>query len=144
MAGGEWGEPLSCFTLGGRPVSSRRDTSIRRLTVLGPFLVAMVVMTAISVFGRASVGYTPAMQNALVVLGVLVIATAGWVSVSRLGYRLRWTPVIGLLLSLGSHWSLFVVHEASEIPPLVLVNSAIFAALAFLGGAAAVVYRRSR
>jgi hypothetical protein len=52
--------------------------------------------------------------------------------------------VIGLLLSLGSHWSLFVVHEASEIPPLVLVNSAIFAALAFLGGAAAVVYRRSR
>jgi hypothetical protein len=89
------------------------------------------------------------MQNALGVLGVLVIATAGWVSVSRLGYRLRWTrlrwtPVIGLLLSLGSHWSLFVVHEASEIPPLVLVNSAIFAALAFLGGAAAVVYRRSR
>jgi hypothetical protein len=54
------------------------------------------------------------MQNALGVLGVLVIATAGWVSVSRLGYRLRWTPVIGLLLSLGSHWSLFVVRSLAE------------------------------
>ena len=123
---------------------SIRDTSMRRLTILGLFLVAVVAMTAISVFGRASVDYTPAMQNSLVVLGVLVIATAGWVSVSWLGYRLRWAPVVGLVLSLGSHWSLFVVHEVPEIPPLALVNSAIFAAVAFLGGSAAVVYRKSR
>ena len=125
-------------------MNSSRDTSLRRLTILGLFLLAVVVMTTISVFGRASAGYTPAMQNVLVVLGVLVIATAGWVSVSRLGYRLRWAPVIGLVLSLGSHWSLFVVHQVSEIPPLVLVNSAIFAAVALLGGSAAAVYRRSR
>ncbi|NIM51413.1 MAG: hypothetical protein GTO22_19550 [Gemmatimonadales bacterium] len=115
-----------------------------RLTTLGLFWVAVVVMTAISVFGRESVTYTAAMQNALLVVGVLLIATAGWVSVSRLGYRLRWAPVIGLVLSLGSHWSLFVVHQLPEIPPLVLINSAIFAAVAFLGGSAAVVYRRLR
>jgi ABC-type multidrug transport system permease subunit len=103
-----------------------------------------VVMTAISVFGRASTGYTPAMQSILVVLGMLVIATAGWMSVSRLGYRLRWAPVIGLALSVGSHWSLFVVHDFAEIPPLVLVNSAIFAIVALLGGCAAVVYHRTK
>ena len=125
-------------------MSSSRDTSMRKLAILGLFLVAVVAMTAISVFGRASVDYTPAMQNSLVVLGVLVIATAGWVSVSWLGYRLRWAPVIGLVLSLGSRWSLFVVHEVPEIRPLALVNSAIFASVAFLGGSAAVVYRRSR
>ncbi|NIM49282.1 MAG: hypothetical protein GTN78_19885 [Gemmatimonadales bacterium] len=117
---------------------------MKQLTILGLFLVAVVVMTAVSVFGRASVQYTPAMQNALVVVGALLIATAGWVSVSRFGYELRWAPVIGLVLSFGSHWSLFVVHEFPEIPPLVLVNSAIFAAVASLGGAAAVVYRKFR
>jgi len=125
-------------------VSSHRDTAMRKLTVLGLFFLAVVVLTAISVFGRASVQETPAIQNALVVLGLLVIAAAGWVSVSRLGYRLRWAPVIGLVLCLGAHWSLFVVHELSEIPLLVLINSAIFAAVAFLGGLAAVVCRRVR
>lgn len=117
---------------------------IRRLTVLGPFLIAVLVITAVSVFGRASASYTPGMQNVLVALGALLLAGAGWVSVSRLGFRLRWTPVIGLVLSLGSHWSLFLVHELREIPLLVLANSAILGALAFLGGSAAVIYRRSR
>lgn len=117
---------------------------MKRPTILGPFFAAVVVMTAISVFGRASAVYTPAMQATLVVLGMVVIAAAGWIAVSQLGYRLRWAPVVGLVLSLGSHWSLFVVHEVAEIPFLVLVNSAIFAAVAFLGGSAAVVARRGR
>ncbi len=113
-----------------------------RIVVLGPFLVAMVVITMISVFGRDSAWYTSVVQAALFVLGVLLIAGAGWVSVSRLGYGLSWTPVVGLGLSVGSHWSLFLVHEPGEIPPLVLINSAILAALAFVGGCAAVLYRK--
>jgi hypothetical protein len=126
------------------PVKSGRDMWIRRLMLLSPFMLAVVVITAISVFGRASAEYPPGMQKSLVAVGGLIVAVAGWVSVLWLGCRPRWTPVIGLVLSLGSHWSLFLVHEGREIPLLALVNSAILAALAFLGGSAAVVYRRYR
>ncbi len=125
-------------------MSRQSDTLVRRLTVLGLFFVAVVVMTAISVFGRASPVYARGIQSALVALGPLLIAAAGWVSVSRLGYRLRWAAAIGLVLSLGSHWSLPLFHEAREIPPLVLINSAIFAAVAFIGGSAAATFRRFR
>ena len=123
-------------------MDSNPGSSMRSLTVLGLCLAVVAGITAVSVFGRASVNYTPAMQTALAMFGLLVIASAGWISVSRLGYRLRWAPVVGLLLSLGSHWSLFVVHEPAEIPPLVIINSAILAGVAFLGGAVAVLWRR--
>ncbi len=116
-------------------------TWVRRLAVLGAFFVAVAIMTMVSVLGRASVQFTPAIQNALTALGAIIVASAGWVSVSRLEYGLRWTPLIGILLSVGSHWSLPMFHEAGEIPPLLLINSSIFAAVAFLGGSAAVGYR---
>lgn len=115
-----------------------------RIVVLGAFFVAIAMLTAVSVFGRASVHFTPAIQNALAVLGAIILAAAGWVSVSHLSCRLRWTPLVGVLLSAASHWSLPMFHAAGEIPPLLLINSSIFAAVAFLGGCAAVVYGGSR
>jgi hypothetical protein len=137
-------KPRSCPRMEVRWMNPPSHTWVRRLAVLGAFFVAIAIMTMVSVFGRTSVQFTPAIQNALAALGAIIVASAGWVSVSQLTYGLRWTPLIGLLLSVGSHWSLPMFHEAGEIPPLLLINSSIFAAVAFLGGSAAVVYRRSR
>jgi len=117
---------------------------MRGIATLAAALGLVAGMTAVSVFGRTAAWYTPAMPNLIVLFGMPVIVIAGWVSVARFGYRLRWVALVGVLLSLGSHWSLPLAHDAAEIPLLVVVNTAIFAVLSLLGGSAALAYGRIR
>ena len=123
-------------------MNRRVDTRPRMLAVLGAFLAAVTAFAAISLLGRNFAAFTEDVQSALVGFGLLLVASCGWVSVSSLRLALRWTPVVGLFLSLESHWTLPIVHDLHEMPPLLAANPVIFALVAFVGGSAAVLFRR--
>jgi hypothetical protein len=106
------------------------------------FLVIVFILALISVVGRLSGYYPPAMQY-LLLLGLVALGWAGWTSVRVHKFTLVQTGIVGFLVSFGSHWSLPIFHGIGEFLYLFLVNSAIFVAIAIFGGFLARKTRRS-
>ena len=72
----------------------------------------------------------------------LVLGLFGWLSVRRYHSSLAQSILMGFVLSFGSHWSLPFFHKEREILQLIIINSAIFVFLVFLGGLFAVVFHK--
>lgn len=97
------------------------------------FLVLVFLLALVSVVGRLSGYYPPAMQY-LLLLGLVALGWAGWTSVRIHRFTLVQTGAVGFLVSFGSHWSLPIFHGIGEVLYLFLVNSVIFVVIAVLGG----------
>jgi hypothetical protein len=108
-------------------------TLFEYLVVSRKFLIIVFLLALISVVGRLSGYYPPAMQY-LLLLGLVALGWAGWTSVRMHQFTLVQTGMVGFLVSFGSHWSLPIFHGIGEILYLFLVNSVIFVVIAILGG----------
>ncbi|OGU61362.1 MAG: hypothetical protein A2V66_15850 [Ignavibacteria bacterium RBG_13_36_8] len=112
-----------------------------RLTLI--FFLLICLATAISVIMRKS-GYSfPGWQNLMILILLIALGLFGWLSVRRCNSSLIQNVLFGLILSFGSHWSLLFFHKGWEILQLLVINSAIFAFVSFLGGCLAVVFNKS-
>lgn len=121
--------------------SGEKNTNKRlKLTII--FFFAVCIATAASVILRKS-GYSfPGLQSLMTLIFLVVIGLFGWLSVRRRYASLAQNILLGVILSFGSHWSLLLFHKGWEIPQLMVVNSAIFAFVAFLGGCLAVLFHK--
>lgn len=115
------------MTFAGRTLSEYFSTSKKFLAII--FIIAVV-----SVAGRLSDFYPPAMQLLLLLLGLVVLGRAGWTAVGHYGFDLVQTGLVGFLLSFGSHWALPIFHSIGELTYLFVVNSVIFVGVTGLGG----------
>jgi hypothetical protein len=106
------------------------------------FFFVVCLSSVLSVILRKS-GYSlPELQNLMVLILLMVLGLFGWLSVKRYKYSLIKTILLGMILSSGSHWTLPLFHEGWEILLLIIVNSAIFSFVAFLGGCFAVLFHK--
>ncbi len=97
------------------------------------FLVIVFILALISVVGRLSGYYPPAMQY-LLLLGLVALMWAGWTSVRKYRFTVIQTGMVGFLISFGSHWALPIFHGMGEVIYLFLLNSVIFVVITILSG----------
>lgn len=119
-----WGVSLMRFT---------GKTLYEYVVVSRKFFLAVFILSAISVAGRLSHRNPPGLQVVLL-LGLVVIAWAGWTAVRKHGFSLVETGLVGFVLSFASHWTLPIFHSLTEILYLFAMNSIIFIAIATLVG----------
>ncbi len=98
------------------------------------FLVTIFLITMVIVLLRLLTSFPSSIQSILTLGGVVFIGFAGWSVVRNLGFNLKQVLLVGLLLSVGSHWSLPIFHPAGEVLYLILINSIIFSIIAVIGG----------
>jgi len=121
--------------------SGEKQTAKRiRLTMI--FFLVVCCATAISVIVRKSGYSVQGLQSLMMGMMFLVLGLFGWLSVRRYLSSLAQCILMGFVLSFGSHWSLPFFHKEREILQLIIINSAIFVFLVFLGGLFAVVFHK--
>jgi len=109
--------------------------SLNEYFVVSRNFLAFVFIIMISiVILRLSPDVPPGIQTLLSLLGGIVFVWAGWSSVRLHGFDLKQVSIIGLLLSLGVHWSLPIFHGAREVLYLILINSFVYSIIAVFGG----------
>jgi len=109
--------------------------SLNEYFVVSRNFLAFVFIIMISiVILRLSPDVPPGIQTLLSLLGGIVFVWAGWSSVRLHGFDLKQVSIIGLLLSLGVHWSLPIFHGAREVSYLILINSFVYSIIAVFGG----------
>lgn len=106
------------------------------------FFFIICLGSFVSVIVRKSGHSLPGLQNSMVLITLIILGLFGWLSVKRYNLSLARTVLLGIILSLGSHWTLPLFHKGWEILQLLIINSAIFAFIAFLGGVIAVIVNR--
>jgi hypothetical protein len=111
-----------------------------RLTMI--FFLVVCSATAINVIVRKSGYSVQGLQSLMMGTMLLVLGFFGWLSVRRYHSSLAQSILMGFVLSFGSHWSLPFFHKGREILQLIIINSAIFVLLVFLGGLFAVVFQK--
>jgi hypothetical protein len=107
------------------------------------FLTAFLGITAIqiiSVVTRLWIKDPSAIQNIVVILGLLIAVWAGWITIQKLRLRLWHSALLGVGLSFGTHWALPIFHRGTEIPRLMFINSIIVATMTFIGGCLAIAF----
>lgn len=123
-------------------MKSREKNTAKRIRLTMIFFLVVCLATAINVIVRKS-GYSfPGLQNLMISMLIIVLGLFGWLSVRRCNSSLTQNILLGLIISFGSHWSLLLFHKGREILQLIIVNSAIFAFVAFLGGCFAVLFHK--
>jgi hypothetical protein len=108
-------------------------TLIEYFIALKVFLAVIFFLTFIIVVMRLSSDFPPGVQTLLSLVGVVLIGLAGWSAVSRRGFNVKQTGLVGFLLSFATHWSLPIFHSVREMFFLLLLNSVIFSVIAILG-----------
>jgi len=109
--------------------------SLNEYFVVSRNFLAFVFIIMISiVILRLSPDVPPGIQTLLSLLGGIVFVWAGWSSVRLHGFDLKQVSIIGLLLSLGVHWSLPIFHGAREVSYLIFINSFVYSIIAVFGG----------
>jgi len=98
------------------------------------FLAVIFIIVLSIVVLRLSPDVPPGIQTLLSLLGGIVFVWAGWSSVRLHGFDLKQVSIIGLLLSLGVHWSLPIFHGAREVSYLIFINSFVYSIIAVFGG----------
>lgn len=107
------------------------------------FLAAFLGITSIqiiSVVARLWIDDPSAIQNIVVILGLLIAVWAGWITIRILRLRLWHSALLGVGLSFGTHWALPIFHRGTEILSLIVINSIIVAATALIGGCLAIAF----
>jgi len=123
-------------------MKSRKEDAAKRIRLTMIFFLLVCLATALSVMARKS-GYSFAgLQNLMMLLMLIVLGLFGWLLVRRCHSSLALNILLGFILSFGSHWSLPFFHKGREILRLIMVNSAIFAFVTFLGGCFAVLFHK--
>jgi hypothetical protein len=113
--------------IAGKPLTEYFWVSRNFLAVIFIIMISIVVL-------RLSPNVPPEIQTLLSLSGGIVFVWAGWSSVRRHGFDLRQVSIVGLLLSLGVHWSLPIFHGAREVLYLIFINSSIYSIIAVFGG----------
>lgn len=108
--------------------------------LLAAFLGIMFIQI-ISVVARLRIDDPSAIQNIVVVLGLLIALWGGWIAIRILRLRLWHSALLGVGLSFGTHWALPIFHTGTEILNLFLINSVIVAATTLIGGCLAIAFR---
>ncbi len=98
------------------------------------FLVTIFLITMVVVLLRLFTNIPSSIQSIFTLGGVVFIGFAGWSVVKNHGFKVKQVFLVGLLLSVGSHWSLPIFHGAGEVLYLILANSIIFSIVAVFGG----------
>jgi hypothetical protein len=113
--------------ISGKPLNEYFFVSRNFLAVIFTIMISIVVL-------RLSPEVPLGIQTFLSLLGGIVFVWAGWSSVRRHGFDLRQVSIVGLLLSLGVHWSLPIFHGAREVLYLIFINSSVYSIMAVFGG----------
>lgn len=98
------------------------------------FLATIFLITIAIVLLRLFTNFPSSIQSILTLGGVVFIGFAGWSVVRNHGFNARQVVLVGLLLSVGSHWSVPIFHRAGEVLYFILINSIIFSIVAVFGG----------
>ncbi len=123
-------------------MKSREKNTTKRIRLTMIFFLVVCLTAVINVIVRKS-GYSfQGLQNLMILMLIIVLGLFGWLSVRKCNSSLAQNILLGVILSFGSHWSLPLFHKGREILQLIIVNSAIFAFVAFLGGCFAVLFHK--
>lgn len=98
------------------------------------FLAVIFIIMILIVVLRLSPDAPHGIQTLLSLSGGIVFVWAGWSNVRHRGFNLRQVSIVGLLLSLGVHWSLPIFHGAREVVYLIFINSSIYSIMSVFGG----------
>lgn len=120
-----------------------KKSSVKQMRLTLIFFLMVSLATAISVIARKSGNSLAGLQNLLTFVMLLLVGWFGWLLVRRCSSGLARNILLGLILSIGSHWSLPLFHKGGEILQLLIINSAIFALATFLGGLFAVLFYKN-
>jgi uncharacterized membrane protein YjgN (DUF898 family) len=89
------------------------------------FVAAFLGITSIqiiSVLARFKIDNPSAIQNIVVVLGLLIAVWAGWIAVRIMRLHMWHSSLLGVGLSFGTHWGLPIFHRGMDILYLILIN----------------------
>jgi len=99
--------------------------SIKFLAII---IILMIIIVVLRLF------YYPPSKQIPLFLGGIVFIWAGWSVVRYHGFNLKQAGFVGLVLSLGVHWTLPIFHSAWEVLYLILINTIIYCIIVIFGG----------
>ncbi len=98
------------------------------------FLALIFIIMIFIVVFRLFSDVPPGIQTLLSFSGVIVFIWAGWSSVKHRGFDLKQVSIVGVLLSLGIHWSLPIFHGPWEVLYLIFINTVLYSIITVFGG----------
>jgi len=114
---------------------------IKYIKLTAMFLFLIFILAAVNALLR-KLGYSfPGLQNSMLIILFIILGLFGWLLRRRYNSSIIRIFFLGMILSLGSHWTLPLFHKGKEIIQLIIINSAIFAFVTFLGGILSIVMK---
>ncbi len=103
---------------------------------LAIIIILMIIIVVLRLF------YYPPGNQIPLFLGGIVFIWAGWSVVRYRGFNLKQAGFVGLILSLGVHWTLPIFHSVWEVLYLILINTIIYSIIVIFGGLLAKMFKK--
>lgn len=97
------------------------------------FLIIIIALTMIVVVLRIFSDLPSSIQLLFSLFGIIFMGLAGWSVVRNHGFNLHQAVAVGILLSVGIHWTLPIFHSVKEVFFLLLLNTMIYSVIVFIG-----------